>query len=114
MGIANFNKSQSINSNIDASKFPFTTLGVLNEKHPGKDFKIIDMYINNKSKFGAAPVVIIDGYKINMPKHTLKDVQAMLKDPDIVMQINEGHAGFSIREYESHSRKCFTVTWKDM
>lgn len=114
MGISNFNKSTNITSNIDTSNFKFTNLEGLYKIGPNEKYRIIDLYINNHSKFGPAPVVVIDGYKVNLPTHLTDTVKDMLKDDDTILQINRGEAGFFIREYESHSRKCYTVCWIDM
>lgn len=63
-------------------------------KHP-----IRSMYINTKSKFGDAPVVISDGYNINLPKHMTATVYEMLQDPECMALIRAGKVVLSIYEY---------------
>lgn len=75
-----------------------TLEGLFNEDsnliHP-----IRSIYINNKSKFGDAPVIVSDGYNINLPKHMTATVQEMLQDPEAMALIRAGKVGISVYEY---------------
>lgn len=74
------------------------------------------LLINRRGKYGNQPVLVTDGHCINGPKHLLKDVQAMLEDPEAIEAIRAGKAGFCIREYEAsdYGRLCYSVAWVDL
>lgn len=74
------------------------------------------VYINSKSNYGPAPVAVIVGSYVNLPKHLLGTVTEMMGDSEFVTAVNDGHVAFSIRPYvragDSHAN--FTVTWLDV
>src|SRR5699024_435609 len=72
--------------------------------HPNIDntFKINAMFINTKSKFGNAPVVVTDNELINLPMHLTGTVEQMISDDEIVQAVNNGKAGIEIYEYTSN------------
>ena len=63
-------------------------------KHP-----VRSIYINTKSKFGDAPVVVSDGYNINLPKHMAATVSEMIEDPEAMALIRAGKVAISIYTY---------------
>ena len=75
-----------------------TLRGLFEEKgdliHP-----IRSIYINDKSKFGDAPVIVSDGYNINLPKHMAATVAEMIADPAAMAEIRAGRVGVRIYEY---------------
>ena len=77
----------------------YKTLGGLFEEAPEIIHPIRSIYINTKGKFGDAPVVVSDGYNINLPKHMTATVQEMLADPEAMALIRAGKVGLSIYEY---------------
>ena len=77
----------------------YKTLGGLFEESPDLIHPIRSIYINTKSKFGDAPVVVSDGYNINLPKHMCATVQEMLQDSEAMALIRAGKVGLSIYEY---------------
>lgn len=77
----------------------YKTLGGLFEEAPELIHPIRSIYINTKSKFGDAPVVVSDGYNINLPKHMTATVQEMINDPEAMALIRAGKVGLSIYEY---------------
>lgn len=96
---------------------PFLSLEELYKKN-GKDatYRVRALYINNKSKFGPAPVVITDTAFVNLPKHMLDTVQAMIKDREVVKYINDGYAGFVIQTYVPKNypdKVAYSVEWVD-
>lgn len=60
---------------------------------------IRSIYINDKSKFGDAPVIVSDGYNINLPKHMTATVAEMIADPAAMAEIRSGRVGIKIYEY---------------
>lgn len=90
-------------------------------KAKGKDadYLILALYINEKGKYGKQPLALarIDGKQIyiNLPSHLLKDVDAMLADPDVIDQINKCNAGMKIRAYVNRNGgESYSVEWLDL
>ena len=54
---------------------------------------IRSIYINTKSKFGDAPVIVSDGFNINLPKHMTATVTEMISDPEAMALIRAGKVG---------------------
>ena len=73
-------------------------------------------YINKKSQFGHAPVIISDGYFVNCPAHMLDEVNSILADAEDIAAINNNSVGFKIRTYEAKNyknKKCYSVEFVD-
>lgn len=77
----------------------YFTLEGLFEQNPDLIHTIRSIYINTKSKFGDAPVVVSDGYNINLPKHMCATVQEMLGDPEAMALIRAGKVGIKVYTY---------------
>lgn len=74
-------------------------------------------YINTKSQYGDAPVIISDGYYVNCPKHMLSEVKEILQDQEDIDAINAGKVGFTIRTYKAANYKnktCYGIDFVDM
>lgn len=107
----------------DFAEVEFTGLEPLFENYGGEHvFKVADMWINQKSKFGAHPVAGIvneDGdawYNVSLPKHMTEVVEAIISTPEMVNAVNAGACGFTIREYYSktYKKKCYSVNFVDV
>lgn len=109
-----FNKGVSFN--IDTTGYAFTKLGDLYNAN-GADviFTVNGMYVF-KGKIETAPVFILSDSKqlVNMPAHLTDTVREILNDSDAVQDIKDGKVGFTIREYESHGKKCYTIIFVDI
>lgn len=81
-----------------------------------KVYTVRNLYINKKSKYGDAPVVLIDDCKtlVNLPKHLLETVEEMREDLEVVDAINNGEVGFSVYEYDGKNGSGFSVNWEDI
>lgn len=78
---------------------------------------VYGFYINRKSQYGDAPVIISDGYFVNCPKHMLDEVKEILADPADVADINAEKVGFKVRTYEAKNyknRKCYGIEFVDL
>lgn len=112
---AKFNHS---NFGIDTHDFNFVKLSDLyNGENGGADYirKIDGVYIH-KSKMGESPVFINCETKqlINIPQHLTDTCREILADEEAVEAIKNGKVGFVIYEYESHSKKCYSVNFVDL
>lgn len=110
-----YNRGSKFDINTDGFKY----ISLQDLQDPAdleKVFPLLGIYINKKSKFGDAPVAIIQGFFVNLPKHLNDDVKEMLSDPETVDDIKAGRCGFSIREYDdkTYNRHCYSVEWCDI
>lgn len=84
----------------------------------GKDkiYPVKALYINTKSRYGDAPVIVTDTCMVNVPGHMCDTVRAMMADIEAVEDINSGKVGFTIYQYQARGRNglFFNVKWVDM
>ena len=113
MSIAKLNKTRIFD--VDFESLEWKKLDELYTADPDKRYFLTGAYINENGKFGARPYVSTDEYLINLPAHRLADIETVLTDDDIVNQIKEGKAGFTIITYDSKkfSKKCYDVMFFD-
>lgn len=105
--------------NIDTTDFTYTKLSeVFNSKSNGGEDTVhkIDGVFINTSQYGDNPVAINVEHKqlINLPKHTATSIRDILEDSELVECIKDGKAGFTIYEYESHNKKCYSINFVDL
>ena len=81
----------------------FTTFG------KDKVYTVHALFINTKSRFGEAPLIVTEDYMVNAPKHLLDTVKAMMDDKDVVNLINERKVGFKIYSYHGRNGKGYSV-----
>lgn len=104
---------------IDTTDFKYTKLAVIfnSENEGGKDtiHKINGLYVH-KSGLGDSPVIIDEGNKrlVNLPSHTAETVREILADDEAVQTIKDGKVGYTIYEYESHGKKCYSISFVDL
>ena len=79
-----------------------------------KEIPIKGLYINHKSQYGDAPVAMIDGSFVNLPKHLTDTVKDMLHDDEFIAAVNAGKVGFKVYSYENNSKTCYSVNWIDL
>lgn len=118
MGIAEqYNKASRFTTDVDTKDFKFFDLADLYHTIPNGETTVIrGMYINHKSKFGDAPVLVTDKMFVNLPKHLTDTVNEMMHDSAFVDAVNQGKVGFTIYTYKDkkYNRDCFSVTWVDI
>lgn len=104
---------------IDTTDFQYTKLANIytSESEGGKDVihKINGIYVH-KSHLGDSPVIIDEENKrlVNLPSHTAETVREILADDESVQTIKEGKVGYTIYEYESHGKKCYSISFVDL
>lgn len=113
-----------------ASKFNKTSFGV--DTTDFKYIKLADLYnapenggkdtvhpINGawvrKSPLGDSPVIIDSTNKVlvNLPGHLSETIREILSDSEAVEMIKANKVGYTIYEYESHGKKCYSITFVD-
>lgn len=100
---------------VNTKDFTFTKLSDLYAAN-GDDvvYKLDGLYIN-RGKLGEQPIFICGELKqlVNIPAHLTKTAKDILADDEAIQAIKDGKAGFTIYEYESHGRKCYSVKFVD-
>ena len=103
---------------IDTTDFPFVKLSDIynSENEGGEDVvhPINGMYVH-KSQLGDSPVIIDAENKrlVNLPQFTGDTVREILANSDAVNAIKANKVGYTIYEYESHAKKCYSITFVD-
>ena len=112
-------KFNKITFGIDTTDFQYTKLADIfnSENEGGKDVvhKINGLYVH-KSQLGASPVIIDEENKrlVNLPSHTAETVREILADDEAVQTIKDGKVGYTIYEYESRGKKCYSISFVDL
>lgn len=104
---------------IDTTDFQYTKLADIfnSENEGGKDVihEINGLYVH-KSQLGDSPVIIDEENKrlVNLPSHIAETVREILADDEAVETIKAGKVGYTIYEYESHGKKCYSISFVDL
>ena len=86
-------------------------LAQLQEK---KVYPVDALYINTKSKFGDAGVILSGESLINLPQHLTPTIKEMRADQELTEAINKGYFGFTVYRYEGSNGTGFSVNWCDI
>lgn len=104
---------------IDTTDFQYTKLADIfnSENEGGKDVihEINGLYVH-KSQLGDSPVIIDEANKrlVNLPSHIAETVREILADDEAVQTIKDGKVGYTIYEYESHGKMCYSISFVDL
>lgn len=80
-----------------------------------KQYIVEALFINTKSKFGEAPVIVSGDWLVNAPKHLTDTVKHMQNDDDIVNLINKRLVVFTIYSYQDNNNvKRYSVEWMEL
>ena len=115
MSIVKFNHTSPFTFKA-GEKFPYYSLKSLADSNkPETVYRVLGLFINDRGRYGDQPLALTPYYYVNLPSHLLNDVTAMIKDPEVVEQINAGKAGFKIRDYiNRNGGKSYSVEWVDV
>lgn len=69
------------------------------------------LFINKKSRYGDAPVFVIENHFVNAPHHLTNTVNEMINDTEIINLVNSRKLGFTIYQYESKNGNGYSVEW---
>lgn len=103
---------------IETKDFPFVKLSTLynDKKNGGGDVvRPVNGLWVHKSQLGDSPVIIDAENKmlVNLPSHLSEEVRGILACEDDVQAIKDGKVGYTIYEYDSHGKKCYSIHWVD-
>ena len=100
---------------VDTKNFKWVNLETLFNTDPDKTYTLLGLFTKG-SKFGKEPDAIIQGFKVNLPRHLLDTVNDMLDDNQVIEAIKAGKVGFKIYSYHSntYNKDAYSVTWLDL
>lgn len=100
---------------VDTRNFKWVNLETLFNTDPDKTYTLLGLFTKG-SKFGKEPDAIIQGYKVNLPRHLLDTVEDMLDDNQVIEAIKAGKVGFKVYSYHSntYNKDAYSVTWLDL
>lgn len=100
---------------VDTRDFKWVNLETLFNTDPDKTYTLLGLFTKG-SKFGKEPDAIIQGYKVNLPRHLLDTVEDMLDDNQVIEAIKAGKVGFKVYSYHSntYNKDAYSVTWLDL
>ena len=77
-----------------------------------KTYPVHALFINKKSLFGDAPVIYSNEHIVNLPQHTLKTVEDIINNDEMVSAINERKIAFTIYTYSDVNKVTrYSVNW---
>ena len=86
----------------------------LEKLDPDAVYTVRAMYISDTGLYGDAPIVCVDGYRINAPSHMVKKVEEILNCHRSVDLINEGKVGVTFFMYENKYGEQIGLKWTDL
>ena len=101
---------------IDTKDYEYIKLSdVAKASSPDEIHPINGLYVHG-SALGDSPVVIdVQAKKlVNMPKHLGETFREILANGEAVQAIKDGKVGYTIYEYESHGKKCYSISFVDL
>lgn len=101
--------------NVNTKDFNFVKLSELYAKEPQKIYTLNGLWINT-GKFGKQPVFIVENEKIlvNVPPHLTETATAILSDLDACEDISNKKVGFTIYQYTTQNKVCYSVRFVDL
>lgn len=117
MGVANKYNKMNVFTFKAPDSFEYWSLEDLFESEGAKKVHTVKaMYINHKSKYGDAPVIVTDTCLVNFPNHMTETVEAMLQDDEVIEAVNSDKLGFMVYSYKPNKvdKLCYGATWVDI
>ena len=75
----------------------------------------LGLYINRSGRYEPYPVMICQGFNVNLPSHMCKEVEEILSSPEDIAAINNAQVGAYVYEYvNSRGGKSYSIRWVDI
>lgn len=107
--------------NAETNKFAFklpedAPFKKLEELSQTETYTVRGLWISKKSIYGDHPVITSDDFNIDLPKHTLDTVNALIADDEAVEAINAGKVGITVYDYtdKKYGKHCYGIRWVDI
>ena len=112
MGILDkYNKKPLFKYDNEKERNYINLQGLVNQFGINQVYTVHALFINTKSRFGDAPIIVTDEFMVNAPHHLLDVVQNMMNDTELINLINDRKVGFTIYGYQGRNGKGFSVEW---
>lgn len=111
MNINKYNKKPLFEYDNDKEREFINLKQLVNNNGMNESYIVHALFINTKSKFGNAPVVVTDTHMVNAPEHLLEVVQDMLRDDELLELINNRKIGFTIYAYQGKNGDGYSIEW---
>lgn len=110
------NKFNKTSFGIDTTDFQFVKLADLFKSGGKEEIHPINGVYVHKSPLGDSPVIISTAAKqlVNLPQHLAETVREILADSEAVDAIKNDKVGFTIYDYESHGKTCYSISFIDL
>lgn len=109
--LGKYNRKPRFNYDNEKERSYINLQGLVEKYGKDKVYTVHALFINTKSRFGEAPIIVTDDYIVNAPKHLLDIVKTMINDVDIINLVNERKVGFKIYSYYGRYGKGYSVEW---
>ena len=76
-----------------------------------KQYQLQALFINKKSRYGDAPILVTERYMINAPHHLVDTVKEMMIDTELINLVNDRKVGFTIYGYNGKNGLGYSVQW---
>lgn len=85
--------------------------GLVDNNGINQVYDVHALFINTKSRFGDAPIIVTNDYMVNAPHHLLETVKEMIYDSEVVQLVNDRKVGFKIYAYQGRNGNGYSVEW---
>jgi len=112
MSLTKFNKQGKFD--FDPTGMNYVKLSDLYAQY-GKDnkYQIEAIWLHTSKEYGVSPVIALADVLVNIPSHMVQQCTDILNDDEAVQEIKDGKGFFTIYEYESHGKKCYSINFAD-
>lgn len=83
----NMSFKKTVRDEIDTEKMDFKAL----KEFAGQTIKVDGFFFSKGGKYGTQPVVIGNGYKINLPKRYTENFEEIKNNDEMLKAVLEGH-----------------------
>jgi len=109
-----YNKKPVFNYDNQKVREYINLQGLVNKFGIDKQYEVQALFINTKSRFGDAPIIVTDDYMVNAPQHLLETVKQMMQDAELIELINDRKVGFKIYGYRGRNGSGYSVQWVEI
>jgi hypothetical protein len=75
----------------------------------------LGLYINRSGRYEPYPVMICQGFNVNLPSHMVSDVEEILSSQEDIDAINNATVGAYVYEYTNkRGGKSYSLRWVDI
>lgn len=122
MGVATkHNKGNKFNFTFPEETTYYNLEQLMKDFGEDKKYIVRALSINTKGQYGDQGVIWLDGdIAVNLPKHMVEDIRAIMSDEEDIQQINDGRCAFKVRPYNKENAQTkkvqtyYGIEWIDL